>query len=231
MPFEDCRKLQDQLEGLSREPVGVDMICFVADATRRLLASWAEQAPDRDNYNVALEGCVLGGFRTLELFLFHLVVSSGPSTVVFMSILVYISRLGAAGKPMAPTTKTAYKVVLSSLIIAFKVIEDPRKLAKSWSWASQIRVSNISLGFDEVELAGLEIQLGTALDWKLHISRDDLCREVTKFLAARKATISANSDRMDFRSYRKLLARTFYAQVLKRMRIRHGGNEAVENRV
>ncbi|KAK3175563.1 PHO85 cyclin-1 [Lecanicillium sp. MT-2017a] len=195
------------LQALSRELIDVDMIRYVADAAKALLRAWSEQASEPEAYYAALEECRLGGFCTLELFLFNLANSASISPVVFMSVLVFLRRLEHRREAIAVSARTAYALVLCSLILAFKLIEDPRRLAEDWSAASQLRFGDFELKFEGSRLAELELELGGAFDWDLHISEDDLLREVKPFLLARERPASHGTDRPKTWSPRRLYVR------------------------
>ncbi|KAK7414495.1 PHO85 cyclin-1 [Neonectria punicea] len=183
------------LEQFVYQPVGRDMIAYLAEAANNVIScdtSLMPPAPvDARNMppspprspeprTVRSED---GGLPTLEEFITQLVVSSNVQVPTLMSTLVYLTRLKSKLQPMARGLRcTTHRIFLAALILAAKYLNDSSPKNKHWANYSHINTDVYNFGFSRTEVNLMEKQLLFLLDWDLRITEEDLYRELDDFL-------------------------------------------------
>ncbi|KAK1771888.1 hypothetical protein QBC33DRAFT_170665 [Phialemonium atrogriseum] len=125
-----------------------------------------------------------GSLPSLEEFITQLVVSSNVQVPTLMSTLVYLNRLKSRLQPMAKGLRcTTHRILLASLILAAKYLNDSSPKNKHWANYSVISNEVYNFGFSRTEVNLMEKQLLFLLDWDLRITEEDLYRELDHFLA------------------------------------------------
>jgi hypothetical protein len=193
LTIEELNKIA--LEQFVYQPVGRDMISYLADAAQAVIACDSNLMPpapvDARNLpptpprspeprTVRSED---GGLPTLEEFITQLVVSSNVQVPTLMSTLVYLGRLKSKLQPMARGLRcTTHRIFLASLILAAKYLNDSSPKNKHWANYSNINTEMYNFGFSRTEVNLMEKQLLFLLEWDLRITEEDLYRELDDFL-------------------------------------------------
>lgn len=190
------------LEQFVYQPVGRDMIAYLADAAHNVITcdstlmppapvdSRSIPTPPRspEPRTVRTED---GGLPTLEEFITQLVVSSNVQVPTLMSTLVYLNRLKSKLQPMARGLRcTTHRIFLASLILAAKYLNDSSPKNKHWANYSHITTEMYHFGFSRTEVNLMEKQLLFLLEWDLRITEEDLYRELDDFLAPLRLKIA-----------------------------------------
>jgi hypothetical protein len=110
------------------------------------------------------------------------------STAVYLAAGSYIQRLCVEDKLVPATRRTVHRLVLGSLRVAMKALEDLRY--------SQERFSVVG-GVKQEELSVLEISLCYLLNFELQVTHDSLLRRMTGLIQA--AGIAHANDNMELR--------------------------------
>lgn len=183
------------LEQFVYQPVGRDMIAYLAEAAQNVIACDSNLMPPApvDSRNLpptpprspeprtvrSEDGCL----PTLEEFITQLVVSSNVQVPTLMSTLVYLTRLKSKLQPMARGLRcTTHRIFLAALILAAKYLNDSSPKNKHWANYSNINTEMYSFGFSRTEVNLMEKQLLFLLEWDLRITEEDLYRELDDFL-------------------------------------------------
>lgn len=193
LTIEELNKIA--LEQFVYQPVGRDMISYLADAALNVIACDSNLMPPApvDTRNLpptpprSPEPRTVrsedGGLPTLEEFITQLVVSSNVQVPTLMSTLVYLGRLKSKLQPMARGLRcTTHRIFLASLILAAKYLNDSSPKNKHWANYSNINTEMYSFGFSRTEVNLMEKQLLFLLEWDLRITEEDLYRELDDFL-------------------------------------------------
>ena len=105
-----------------------------------------------------------------------------------MPALVYLRRIKSRlpnevrGQPSTP-----HRVLLGSLILAAKYLNDISFKNKDWAKCSIISTPAYHFGFDLTDVNLIERQLLSLLDWDLRITEDDLYQVIDDFLCPIRA--------------------------------------------
>ncbi|KAI8721960.1 hypothetical protein NCS52_00338800 [Fusarium sp. LHS14.1] len=193
LTMEELNKIA--LEQFVYQPVGRDMIAYLAEAAHHVIACDSTLMPPapvdpRTNLptpprspeprTVRSED---GGLPTLEEFITQLVVSSNVQVPTLMSTLVYLGRLKSKLQPMARGLRcTAHRIFLAALILAAKYLNDSSPKNKHWANYSHITTDCYNFGFSRTEVNLMEKQLLFLLEWDLRITEEDLYRDLDDFL-------------------------------------------------
>lgn len=183
------------LEQFVYQPVGRDMISYLAEAANHVISCDSSLMPpapvDARNMppspprspeprTVRSED---GSLPTLEEFITQLVVSSNVQVPTLMSTLVYLTRLKSKLQPMARGLRcTTHRIFLAALILAAKYLNDSSPKNKHWANYSNINTEMYNFGFSRTEVNLMEKQLLFLLEWDLRITEEDLYRELDGFL-------------------------------------------------
>ncbi|KAF7546403.1 hypothetical protein G7046_g9315 [Stylonectria norvegica] len=183
------------LEQFVYQPVGRDMIAYLANAASNVITCDATLMPpapvDARNLpptpprspeprTVRSED---GALPSLDDFITQLVVSSNVQVPTLMSTLVYLGRLRSKLQPMARGLRcTTHRIFLAALILAAKYLNDSSPKNKHWANYSNITTEMYNFGFSRTEVNLMEKQLLFLLEWDLRITEDDLYRELDDFL-------------------------------------------------
>ncbi|KAI5464737.1 hypothetical protein BGZ63DRAFT_350069 [Mariannaea sp. PMI_226] len=183
------------LEQFVYQPVGRDMISYLADAAQNVIACDSNLMPPAPADSRTLPPTPPrspeprtvrsedGGLPTLEEFITQLVVSSNVQVPTLMSTLVYLARLKSKLQPMARGLRcTTHRIFLAALILAAKYLNDSSPKNKHWANYSNINTEMYSFGFSRTEVNLMEKQLLFLLEWDLRITEEDLYRELDDFL-------------------------------------------------
>jgi Cyclin len=125
---------------------------------------------------------------SLEAYLTRLQRYCPMSTAVYLAAGAYIHRLCIEDKLVPATRRTVHRLVLASLRVAMKALEDLRY--------SQERFSVVG-GVKQEELRALEVSLCYLTDFELQVSLESLKRRMTGLLQA--ANISHSKENMVLR--------------------------------
>ncbi|KAM5346517.1 hypothetical protein ACJ41O_009522 [Fusarium nematophilum] len=193
LSMEELNKIA--LEQFVYQPVGRDMIAYLAEAAHNVIACDSTLMPPapvdpRNNLptpprspeprTVRSED---GSLPTLEEFITQLVVSSNVQVPTLMSTLVYLGRLKSKLQPMARGLRcTAHRIFLAALILAAKYLNDSSPKNKHWANYSHVTTEYYSFGFSRTEVNLMEKQLLFLLEWDLRITEEDLYRDLDDFL-------------------------------------------------
>lgn len=183
------------LEQFVYQPVGRDMISYLAHAANHVISCDASLMPpapvdsrakspspsrSSEPRTVRSED---GDLPTLEEFITQLVVSSNVQVPTLMSTLVYLTRLKSKLQPMARGLRcTTHRIFLAALILAAKYLNDSSPKNKHWANYSNINTEMYNFGFSRTEVNLMEKQLLFLLEWDLRITEEDLYRELDDFL-------------------------------------------------
>ncbi|KAF4459530.1 cyclin [Fusarium albosuccineum] len=183
------------LEQFVYQPVGRDMIAYLAEAAHNVIAcdsTLMPPAPVEPRHNLPTpprspEPRTVrsedGGLPSLEEFITQLVVSSNVQVPTLMSTLVYLGRLKCKLQPMARGLRcTAHRIFLAALILAAKYLNDSSPKNKHWANYSHITTECYNFGFSRTEVNLMEKQLLFLLEWDLRITEEDLYRDLNDFL-------------------------------------------------
>lgn len=131
--------------------------------------------------DISYKECLL---PSLDVFIIQLVKSSHIQVATLMSTLVYLNRLKSRLQPMAKGLRcTAHRILLASIILAAKYLNDSSPKNKNWASYSIIQTEAYNFGFSRAEVNLMEKQLLSILTWELKITEFDLYRELEAFLA------------------------------------------------
>ncbi|KAF5680377.1 cyclin [Fusarium heterosporum] len=183
------------LEQFVYQPVGRDMIAYLAQAAHNVIAcdpTLMPPAPAEPRHNIPTpprspEPRTVrsedGALPSLEEFITQLVVSSNVQVPTLMSTLVYLGRLKSKLQPMARGLRcTAHRIFLAALILSAKYLNDSSPKNKHWANYSHITTEGYNFGFSRTEVNLMEKQLLFLLEWDLGISANDLYRDLDDFL-------------------------------------------------
>ncbi|KAL6875172.1 hypothetical protein J3F83DRAFT_548853 [Trichoderma novae-zelandiae] len=189
------------LEQFVYQPVGRDMIAYLANAAHSVIACDSSLMPpparDSKSHSQSLDRpptpprspepravCSSDdALPTLEEFITQLVVSSNVQVPTLMSTLVYLNRLKAKLQPMARGLRcTTHRIFLAALILSAKYLNDSSPKNKHWANYTHMNTDYYSFGFTRTEVNLMEKQLLFLLEWELRISEHDLYRELDSFL-------------------------------------------------
>lgn len=141
---------------------------------------------------------------SLTDFIATLVVWSKTPLATLMVAVVYLNRLKSRLRSTAYGCRsTVHRVLLASLIVASKYLNDESPLNKHWANYSTINTANFSFGFTLADVNLMEIQLLSLLNWDLRITSEDLYREFEPFLAPIRVHIQ-------WRDVRQLVTRAIH---------------------
>ncbi|KJZ78622.1 hypothetical protein HIM_02013 [Hirsutella minnesotensis 3608] len=191
------------LEHFVYQPVGRDMISYLADAAHNVItcdstlmpaAASKDQnlppTPPRSPETRAARAAD-DSLPTLEEFITQLVVSSNVQVPTLMSTLVYLTRLKSKLQPMARGLRcTTHRIFLASLILAAKYLNDSSPKNKHWANYTHISTDMYNFGFTRTEVNLMEKQLLFLLEWELRITEQDLYRELDSFLEPLRVRIA-----------------------------------------
>lgn len=179
------------------QPVGRDMIAYLADASHNVIACDASLAPSTPAAAHALPPTprrsppAHDGLPSLDDFITQLVVSSNVQVPTLTSTLVYLARLKAKLQPMARGLRcTTHRIFLASLILGAKYLNDSSPKNKHWANYTQMASDLYSFGFTCTEVNLMEKQLLFLLEWDLRITDQDLYRELDVFLEPLRVRIA-----------------------------------------
>ncbi|PFH55185.1 hypothetical protein XA68_10490 [Ophiocordyceps unilateralis] len=175
------------LEHFVYQPVGRDMIAYLADAAHNVIACDSALYPadcaDRRLPPTPPRSPVDDSMPSLEDFITQLVVSSNVQVPTLMSTLVYLTRLKSKLQPMARGLRcTTHRIFLASLILAAKYLNDSSPKNKHWANYTHVTTNAYTFGFNRTEVNLMEKQLLFLLEWELRITEHDLYRELDVFL-------------------------------------------------
>ncbi|RCI16459.1 hypothetical protein L249_2661 [Ophiocordyceps polyrhachis-furcata BCC 54312] len=185
------------LEHFVYQPVGRDMIAYLADAAHNVIAcdSTLYPAGSSDSSSSSSDRRLPptpprspsaeedDSLPSLEDFITQLVVSSNVQVPTLMSTLVYLTRLKSKLQPMARGLRcTTHRIFLASLILAAKYLNDSSPKNKHWANYTHVTTNAYTFGFNRTEVNLMEKQLLFLLEWELRISEQDLYRELDVFL-------------------------------------------------
>ncbi|KAI1829266.1 hypothetical protein DTO027I6_10017 [Penicillium roqueforti] len=119
---------------------------------------------------------------SIEVFIASLVDHSQVQVSILMCSLVYLGRLRARlPRVIIGMRCSAHRIFLASLIIAAKILDDTSP--KNKHWARYTMVSNYKgFGFSLPEVNSMEHELLILLDWKTHVTEDDIFTYLSPFL-------------------------------------------------
>ncbi|RDA91257.1 hypothetical protein CP533_0634 [Ophiocordyceps camponoti-saundersi (nom. inval.)] len=185
------------LEHFVYQPVGRDMIAYLADAAHNVIAcdstlypaSSSSSSSDSSDRRLpptpprSPSAAEDDSLPSLEDFITQLVVSSNVQVPTLMSTLVYLTRLKSKLQPMARGLRcTTHRIFLASLILAAKYLNDSSPKNKHWANYTHVTTNAYSFGFNRTEVNLMEKQLLFLLEWELRITEQDLYRELDVFL-------------------------------------------------
>ena len=180
------------LEQFVYQPVGRDMISYLAHAAQSVIAcdpasttraQLPPTPPKTPEYEASLPTTEDKTMPSVEEFITQLVVSSNVQVPTLMSSLVYLNRLKSRLQPQARGIRcTAHRIFLASLILAAKYLNDSSPKNKHWANYTKITTEYYQFGFSRTEVNTMEKQLLFLLEWDLRIEEQDLYRELDFFL-------------------------------------------------
>jgi hypothetical protein len=212
------------LEQFVYQPVGRDMISYLAQAAHNVISCDASLMPQNannkslpptpprtpDSQAVQSDDTSL---PTVEEFITQLVVSSNVQVPTLMSTLVYLTRLKSKLQPMARGLRcTTHRIFLAALILSAKYLNDSSPKNKHWANYTHINTEHYSFGFNRTEVNLMEKQLLFLLEWDLRITQHDLYRELDFFLEPLRQKIADRHARKMRQREEKRLQREIYAQ-------------------
>ncbi|KAF4595560.1 cyclin [Ophiocordyceps camponoti-floridani] len=197
---EELNKLA--LEHFVYQPVGRDMIAYLAEAAHNVIAcdsalypadhphhrqqQQQQQQPQpqqQHHHHHHHQQQQHQQQQQQRHFITQLVVSSNVQVPTLMSTLVYLTRLKSKLQPMARGLRcTTHRIFLASLILAAKYLNDSSPKNKHWANYTQVTTESYTFGFNRTEVNLMEKQLLFLLDWELRIDESDLYRELDGFL-------------------------------------------------
>ncbi len=131
-----------------------------------------------------------GGRPTVHDFVRELVASAGLTVPTLMPTLVYLRRIKSRlprevrGQPSTP-----HRILLGSLILAAKYLNDSSFKNKDWATCSIISTPAFHFGFGLTDVNLMERELLSLLDWDLRITENDLYQVLDHFLCPIRADI------------------------------------------
>ncbi|KAG6070243.1 hypothetical protein E4U16_007067 [Claviceps sp. LM84 group G4] len=197
------------LEQFVYQPVSQEMVSFLAEAARNVIACDAtmmlskthasppshkqgQQPSHLPSTPPQSPNCEAAdnSLPSLEQFISQLVMSSNVQVPTLMSALVYLTRLKSKLQPMARGLRcTTHRIFLASLILSAKYLNDSSPKNKHWANYTHFSTDAYSFGFNRTEVNLMEKQLLFLLDWDLRIHEQDLYRELESFLAPLRSRV------------------------------------------
>jgi G1/S-specific cyclin PLC1 len=168
------------LERFAEEPISSQLIQHVASKAIGVI-----QCEELKQGATSLEG----DLPPLESFITSLICKSNVQVIPVMSCLVYLDRLKQNLPPDAKGGRyTVHRIFFATLVVADKFLSDFSPKNKQWSSYSYIQAHK-DFGFSRAEVNLMEKQLLYLLDWKLMVSRSDICYYSEPFLASLRQEI------------------------------------------
>ena len=173
-------------------PVSSDMVSYLAQQATAVIR--CEQRRPQTNKNLPPtppatppydepQSPTQSSLPSLEAFIQSLVDKSRVQVPTLMSSLIYLSRLQQRLPPVAKGMRcTVHRILLASLILAAKNLNDSSPKNKHWARYSTVKGYE-GFGFSLTEVNLMEKQLLFLLDWDLRIINDDLFTHFEPFLA------------------------------------------------
>ncbi|KAM7192228.1 hypothetical protein V8F33_008502 [Rhypophila sp. PSN 637] len=183
-----CAENAEVLDKLVYKPISYKMVSYVSDVASTLIACDPNALPPtQGRFGPKPSGATAeNNLLPLAQFIYHIVCRSGISTSTFLTSLVYLRRIESKmnlfntkwGPKYTGFRCCAYRILLGSLILADKLVNDECYDNSSWAAFTIQKYEGYTFGFHTFDITTCEKQILSLLDWNVQVTMEELETEL-----------------------------------------------------